>query len=202
MNIEKQVQPETAAARPTTYPVNPLIVNRWSPRAFDEARDVPEEALFALFEAARLAPSAMNEQPWRYAIARSKEDRETFLSFINEGNRSWCFRAPVLAVLIGKKTYTYNDAPNGSFSFDAGTSWGYLALEAARQGLAAHAMGGFDRAAARSALRLPDDYEPLAAIAIGYQGDPGILNEAQREREKPSPRKPLSDVVFEGGFPG
>lgn len=201
MNAEKEILPETAAARPTAYPVNPLIVNRWSPRAF-ESREVPEEALFALFEAARLAPSAMNEQPWRYAFARTGRDREKFLSFINEANRSWCERAPVLAVLLTKKTYSNNGEPNRSSAFDAGASWGYLALEAARQGLAAHAMGGFDREAARTALQLPDDYEPLVAIAIGYRGDPSVLTEGQRQREQPSPRKPLSEIAFEGGFPG
>jgi len=191
--------PEVQAARPTAYEVHPNVLNRWSPRAFDE-REVPEELLFGLFEAARYAPSANNEQPWRYVIARTKEDREKFYAFINEGNRSWCERAPALAVLAAKKTSSKTGNPMRTYAFDAGASWALLALEATNKGLATHAMGGFDAAKAKEALGFSDDYEPMIVIAIGYRGDPAVLTESQREREKPSPRKPLTDILHEGAF--
>ncbi|TLS54055.1 nitroreductase family protein [Paenibacillus antri] len=192
---------EVREARPTAYEVHPNVLQRWSPRAFDE-REVPEELLFGLFEAARYAPSANNEQPWRYVLARTKEDREAFYEFINEGNRSWCERAPALALLAAKKTSTRNGNPMRTYAFDAGASWATLALEATNKGLVTHAMGGFDAAKAKEALGFTDDYEPMIVIAIGYRGDPAVLTEGQREREKPSPRKPLSEIVHEGKFTG
>lgn len=180
------------------YDINPLILNRWSPRAF-AAKEVPEQLLFSLFEAARWAPSGSNIQPWRYIIARTCEDRERFHSFISEGNREWCEQAPVLAIVISH-TITPSGKPSRSHAFDAGASWAYLAIEATRKGLFAHAMGGFDRDKAREVLHIPAEYEAHAVIAIGYRGDPSDLSERNREREHPSGRRKLSETVFEGTF--
>jgi len=201
MTQENRPDDEALAARPTTYDVHPNVLSRWSPRAFEE-REVPEDVLFGLFEAARYAPSANNEQPWRYVLARTKEDREKFYGFINEGNRSWCERAPALALLAAKKTSAKTGNPMRTYAFDAGSSWALLALEATNKGLYTHAMGGFDGAKAKEALGFSDDYEPMVVIAIGYRGDPAVLTEGQREREKPSTRKPLQDILHEGTFRG
>jgi len=199
MNTTNELLPEVRAARSTAYPVSPAILNRWSPRAFQE-KEVPEDELFALFEAARYAPSANNEQPWRYVFARTKADREAFWTFINEGNRSWCERAPVLALLAAKRTSSTSGKPMRTYAFDAGSSWALLAAEAASRGLATHAMGGFDALKAKETLGIPDDYEPMIVIAIGYRGDPAMLTEGQREREQPSGRKPLEEIAMEGAF--
>jgi len=89
-----QTKPETL--RQPAYDIDPVFIQRWSPRSFAN-KDVPEETLFSLFEAARWAPSANNMQPWRFIVARTKEDLETFHSFILPGNLAWCRNAPALA---------------------------------------------------------------------------------------------------------
>ncbi|HZG85775.1 nitroreductase family protein [Paenibacillus sp.] len=190
-----QTKPETL--RQPAYDIDPVFIQRWSPRSFAN-KDVPEETLFSLFEAARWAPSANNMQPWRFIVARTKEDLETFHSFILPGNLAWCQNAPALAVLASATTTERGD--NRAHAFDAGTAWGYLALEATRQGLVTHAMGGFDREKARAALGLPDDVEPQIVIAIGYRGEKEALPENLQEREQPNGRRPLNETVFEGGF--
>jgi nitroreductase len=184
--------------RQTDKDINPLFLNRWSPRAFSE-KNVPEKILLNVLEAARWAPSGSNLQPWRYIVARKPEDRAKFHTFINAGNREWCEKAPVLLALVSHKL-TGSGNLNRSHSFDAGASWGYLALEAARQGLIAHAMGGFDVEMARSVLGVPEDYEINVIIAMGYQGDVKNLPEKFHDREKPSDRRPLTSSIFEGGF--
>src|SRR5690348_3231631 len=88
--------------RKADYDIDQIFLNRWSPRAYAE-KEVPEDILYSVFEAARWAPSASNEQPWRFIIARTKADREKFYPFIMEGNRIWCEKAPVIAVIIGNK---------------------------------------------------------------------------------------------------
>lgn len=198
MTKELTTSDEIKAVRPTDFEVHPYILNRWSSRAFDD-RQIPEETLFSLFEAARFAPSANNEQPWRYVIARTKEDRERFYTFINEGNRAWCERAPVLAVLAAKRTSSRGN-PMRTYAFDTGASWGMLAVEAKYRGLNTRAMGGFDGAKAKETLSLSDDYEPMIVIAIGYPGDAGTLPEELRERNGPTPRKPREEIVKEGRF--
>ncbi|WP_373430118.1 nitroreductase family protein [Paenibacillus sp. GD4] len=183
--------------RKPSFEVSPQFIDRWSPRSFLE-KEVPDEVLYSVFEASRWAPSASNLQPWRFIIARTEEDREAFYSFIVPGNLVWCKSAPVLAVVLSQTTT--ERGPNAWHAFDAGTAWGYLALEANRKGLITHAMGGFDKEKARDVLHLPDEYEAHAVIAIGYQGEPEALPENLREREQPSNRRLLKESLFEGVF--
>ncbi|WP_407649387.1 nitroreductase family protein [Brevibacillus composti] len=192
------ILPQVEKHRQATYEIDPVFLNRWSPRSYKED-PVPDEVLFSLFEAARWAPSGSNEQPWRFIIARSEQDRQRFYSFIAEGNRIWCEKAPVLALILSKTINGRGDHLR-SHAFDAGAAWGYLALEAARKGLITHAMGGFDPEKAREALGVPAEYELHAVIAIGYQGEKEALPERLQEREVPSGRRELSETVFEGVF--
>jgi nitroreductase len=196
--MSSAIPAEIAAYRQPDHEIHPQFLVRWSPRSFSD-QEVPVEVLHSLFEAARWAPSGSNLQPWRYIIARSPEERAKFLTFINAANVEWCEKAPVLAVVISH-TKTANGNDNASHAFDAGASWGYLALECANQGLIAHAMGGFDKAKASETLQVPDDYALHAVIAIGYRGPKESLSENNQAREIPSSRKPISEFLFEGSF--
>ncbi|MFC7394646.1 nitroreductase family protein [Scopulibacillus cellulosilyticus] len=184
--------------RKTSYNIDPIFLKRWSPRSFQE-KEVPEDVLMSLFEAARWAPSASNEQPWRFVVARTKEEREKFFPFIMEVNRLWCEKAPVLAVILSKQANSKNEF-NRTHAFDTGAAWGYLALEAANKGLITHAMGGFYKDKAREILSVPEEYDIHAVVAIGYQGNKEDLPEKFHEREKPSDRHEVKDFIFAGSF--
>lgn len=183
--------------RQAAYDIDPIYLERWSPRAFSE-KDVTEDVLYSLFEAARWAPSASNIQPWRFIFARSEADRKKFLSFINDGNVIWCKHAPVLVAVVSHEKNGERD--NRFHAFDTGAAWGFLALEAARKGLVAHAMGGFNQDKAKEVLNIPDDYTVHAIIAIGYQGEKEMLSESLQAREKPSDRKEIASFISEGTF--
>ncbi|WP_062108217.1 nitroreductase family protein [Bacillus niameyensis] len=183
--------------RTAKYNIEPIFINRWSPRAFRED-EIPEKTLLGVLEAASWAPSAANIQPWRFVIARTEKDRNRFYSFINDGNLTWCKKAPAL-ILVMSKTTTER-GPSISHAFDAGSAWGFLSLEAAHKGLITHAMGGFDRNKAKEVLGIPEEYQLHAVVAIGYQGDKKGLSEVHQEREKPSGRRSLDETVFEGKF--
>lgn len=185
--------------RTTEYDIDPIYLERWSPRSFLD-KNVPEKILYSLFEAARWAPSAANVQPWRFIIARSEEDRGQFLSFINKGNVIWCSKAPVLVAIVSKTTWGDDEDVNPTHAFDTGAAWAFLALEATRQGLHTHPMGGFDRVKAKEVLNIPNEYDVQAIVAIGYMGPKENLTESLQEREKPSSRKNLSDITSEGSF--
>lgn len=196
--INNKLTPEVESHRKADSNINSIFLNRWSPRSF-LSREISDEVLYSIFEAARWAPSGSNLQPWRFVIARTPEQREQFYQFINQGNREWCEKAPVLALLFSNKI-TPKGTHNRSHAFDAGTAWGYLALEASQQGLITHAMGGFDPEKAREVLRIPEDYELHAVIAIGYRGDAAALSVARQQQEKPSIRKPISEFIFNGKY--
>lgn len=183
--------------RQAEHDIDPIYLNRWSPRSFLD-KDVPEEVLWSLFEAARWAPSAYNLQPWRFIIARTPEDRAKFHTFISEFNLTWCRKAPVLVLILSQRVSDLGDNP--SHAFDTGAAWGFLALEAVRKGLITHPMTGFDMEKARKMLEIPDEYAIQALIAIGYQGPQNALPEPLQEREQPSQRRPLKTFINEGKF--
>lgn len=194
----QQLGSEVAGHRQSLHPVTPLFLNRWSPRAYSPKK-ITEQELGAVLEAAAWAPSSRNDQPWRFVVASNEEQLALFHSFIAESNLVWCASAPVL-VLIASDTRRDGGDPNGAHAFDAGAAWGQLAIQATILGLATHAIGGFDRTKARTALHVPEHFELHAVIAIGYPGDKDSLPEALRLRETPNQRKPLYELVFEGTF--
>lgn len=185
--------------REINHSIDPVYKNRWSPRAFSD-KPVEDEKINCVFEAARWAPSAANWQPWRFIVARTPEERERFLGFINENNVEWCKRAPVLVAIISKKVRNEEGDPNPFHAFDTGTAWGYLTLEAARQGLITHGMGGFDPDGARKELSIPEDYDIQAVFAMGYYDENAPLSERNRGREIPSERIPMKEIIFDGVF--
>ena len=180
------------------HPVHALITKRWSPYSFD-SRSVPDEDLRSLFEAARWAPSSYNEQPWNYIVAK-KENPEEFqrlLSCLVDGNQVWAKAAPVLALGIAKLRFARNDQPNRAAIHDLGLAAGNLVVEATARGLWVHQMIGILPDKAREIYAIPEGYEPLTGIAIGYAGDPRALPEGLRERDLARrPRKPLKEFVF------
>jgi len=155
--------------------------------------------VWSLFEAARWAPSSNNEQPWRF-LAASRDagaDYDRLLACLNEGNRKWAFRAPLLILSVAGLHFEDDDKPNRHAFHDTGLAAENLVLQAVALGLTAHQMAGFDIEKARASCLIPSGYEPVAMIAVGYPGDPAALPEYLREREmKPRERKPIDEFVF------
>ncbi|OLB89458.1 MAG: nitroreductase [Thaumarchaeota archaeon 13_1_40CM_38_12] len=194
------LDPEIEKTRKSAYGVNHLILNRWSPRSFS-GEDISDQDLFALFEAARWAPSSYNNQPWRFIYAkRNSKHWDTILNLLVDFNKQWCANASALVVIISKKTFDYNGKPSVTHQFDSGAAWENLALQATSQGLITHAMQGFDYERARKDLAIPDEYDVMAMVAIGKKGTTEKLLPELQQREAPSDRKPLSEIVMEGKF--
>ncbi|HEX8064072.1 MAG TPA: nitroreductase family protein [Allosphingosinicella sp.] len=192
--------------RKADHRVDPLFLERWSPRAFDGS-EIPDEALLALFEAARWAPSAFNSQPWRFLYARRGDaDWERFLDLLVPFNRSWAQSASVLIYFLSD-TLPFTDKATGepagshTHSYDVGAAWVCLALQATRMGYQAHGMSGVDFDRAREVLGVPDRYRIEAAAVVGRIGDPASLPDKLRAREFPSGRKPVEEFAFRGGWP-
>lgn len=195
----------TANHRTADHEIDPLFLERWSPRAFT-TDEISDAALFSILEAARWAPSSYNSQPWRFVYARRGTPHwEALLGLLNEFNRSWAKAASALVIVVSKPTLALpgkaEEIPSHSHSFDSGAAWAHLALQATRLGYQAHGMVGFDIARAASELNVPAGYRVEAAVAIGTPGDKSLLPDALQAREAPSQRNPLSASAFEGAFP-
>ena len=193
--------PQIVNGRVPGAPVDAVFLDRWSPRAFSP-EPLPEATILSLFEAARWAPSSGNEQPWTYVYATTAEERELFLPLLDKFNRIWVEHAPVIAFVMARLNWAKTGKPNRHAQFDAGSSWLSLALQARRLGLYAHAMGGFDVDMAHVVLNAPrDEYEIMAAIAIGRYASVSDLDEYNQKRETPSTRKQVSEFAFHGPLP-
>ena len=192
-------------SRQPDFPIDPLFVERWSPRAFDGS-EIPDADLMTLFEAARWAPSAFNSQPWRFLYAKKGDPNwERFLGLLIPWNQGWAHSASVLIYFLSDSLMETKPGiwtESHSHSFDTGAAWASLALQATRLGYHAHGMSGVDFALARTELHVPERFRIEAAAVVGRIGDPAMLDEKLRAREKPSGRKPISDLAFAGSFPG
>ncbi len=186
----------------TDHDVHRYARERWSPRAFDQ-REVPTETLRSLLEAARWAPSAYNEQPWRFFVAR-KQEPEAFAAAVEllvEFNQAWARHAPVLLFTVAKRSFSHDGSPNVHAWHDIGQAAAWLTVEASYRGLAVHQIGGIRADALREAYGIPDEYEPVTAIAIGYPGEPEQLQGGFAEEERaPRVRKPQGETVFAGSW--
>ena len=184
------------------YPVHALLAERRSPLAF-ASTPVESETLANLMEAARWAPSCMNEQPWSFIVATkaNKSDFDRLLGCLVEFNVQWAQHAPVLLLSVAKLTFESMGKPNRHAFHDVGQAIANLTFQATVSGLVVHQMGGFDIEKARREFSIPKDYEPVAAVAIGYPGNSADLPEKLRKRDaSPRKRKPLTNFVFEGGW--
>ncbi|MGH7422711.1 MAG: nitroreductase family protein, partial [Candidatus Methylomirabilales bacterium] len=184
----------------TRYPIHELLRERWSPRAFAD-RMVEPEKLRSLLEAARWAPSSFNEQPWSFIVATKEHpgEYERLLSCLVEGNVRWAQHAPVLMLSVAKLVFERNQKPNRHAFHDVGLAVENLVIQGMVLGLFVHQMAGFHADRAREVYGIPEGYDPVAAMAIGYLDDPGRLPDDLREREvAPRIRKPLESFVFSG----
>ena len=186
---------------PTAHPIEPLLQRRWSPRAF-AAKPVERNVLLRLFEAARWAPSSYNEQPWRYILA-THEDPERLneaQSVLSSGN-AWARKAPVLVCSVAHLAFARNGRPNRHALHDVGAASENLLLQATALGLFGHQMAGFDVEKARAVFRIPDGYEPVAMMALGYPAALETLTEEEKaHEERPRARRPIDEFVFDGRF--
>jgi nitroreductase len=144
----------------------------------------------------------MNQQPWSFIVATkaNQSDFDRLLGCLVEFNRQWARQAPLLLLSVAKLTLESGELNRHAFH-DVGQAIANLTFQATMSGLVVHQMAGFDTEKARREFSIPQDYDPVAAAAIGYPGNPEELSEKLREREAaPRTRKPLSDFVFEGGW--
>jgi nitroreductase len=184
----------------TAYPIEELLRRRWSPRAFDQ-RPVEPEKLASMFEAARWSASCFNEQPWSFIVA-TRDDAVEFarlLSCLVEGNQAWASHVPVLMVSLARLNFKQNGKPNRTAIHDVGLATAQMIVQAMAMGVFMHPMAGFHVDKVRELYGVPEDYEPVAAIAAGYPGDPATLSESLRQRElAPRVRKAQEEFTYRG----
>ncbi len=176
--------------------VNPVFVERWSPRAFSDA-PVGDDQLAALFEAARWAPSWMNNQPWLFLYETDGPDRADFEAIISDFNKPWSVAAPVIGLIASRPGLEGFMARTAEF--DTGAAMMSFTHQATMLGLHVHLMGGIELELAYDKTGLDrDETNILCAFALGHMGDPTALPEKLQAKETASDRMPVSSFAFKG----
>jgi nitroreductase len=192
---------KVVATRRSELDLHHVLNNRFSPRAFS-ARDVSDGELELVLEAARWAPSSMNDQPWRFVVTRRGGEGHTrLLETLNPSNLVWADKAPVLILAMVHRTLSRNGQVNHHARHDLGLATAHFTAQATALGMGVHILGGFDAEAARTKFNVPEELDIVSVLVLGFPGDADQLAENLREREsRRSMRHPLSELVRYGSY--
>ncbi len=184
------------------HSIHPLLAQRRSWKAFS-SRTVEPGTFGLLLEAARWAPSCLNEQPWSFIVAAKQNptEFERLLGCLLGFNVRWAQHAAALILSVARLAFASNGEPNKHAFHDVGQAIAHLTFQASACGLTVCQMAGFDVKKARQTFLIPSDHEPVAVAAIGYPGDADSLPEKFRQKMlAPRQRKPAEEFVFEGSW--
>jgi nitroreductase len=186
----------------TQESIDDIIANRWSPVGFDMNKTLTQAQIVSLLEAARWAPSCFGDQPWRFIVSDKASHQAAWqkaYECLVPGNQKWAENAPLLVLVCTDTQFSHNDKPNRWAGYDAGAAAVSLCLQATSMGLVTHQMGGFDVAKARDVFAIPEQYDLMSMIAVGYGVDVETLPDDLKERQmKERSRHPLGQIFFNG----
>lgn len=157
-----------------------VISRRRSIRKY-KSDPVPQEHIEYILEAARLAPSWANSQCWRFVVVTDPEVKE---KLARAGN-GWIAQAPVIVTICADPSKPGTKGDQEYYMLDVGIAMEHLILAAADKGLGTCWIGAFDEAAAKAALRVPDNIRVVASTPLGYPAEAPALR----------PRRPLKEIV-------
>lgn len=183
-------------------PIHPVLRHRWSPKGFTD-RQISEETLRSILEAARWAPSSYNEQPWRFVVATKyePETHDQMVEMLTKGNQRWAKSAPVLMLAFVRTTFEKTGAKNRIAAHDLGQSVAQMTVEAVSRGVFVHQMAGIQLKRIRQTYDVPESLKPAVGIALGYAPDPSDLSDDEVELQlKDRARKPLRELAYRGDF--
>ena len=161
-----------------------IALARQSCRSYDESRDVESEKLSAILEAARLAPSACNSQPFHLTVCRGETAKAVAAATQGMGMNKFSSQAPVL-IVISEGAYSKSAAlgakvkGNDYRSIDIGITTAYLTAEATAQGLSTCILGWLDDSKIRKICGI--DQPVRLVITLGYAKDEALRNKKRKD---------------------
>lgn len=181
--------------------LHPLVRQRYSPRSYSPLT-ISEDDMQLLLEAARLAPSSSNIQPWRFVYAhRGSEVFNNMVEGLMPANQIWAAKAAVLLFTACNDMMPSGDKPNTYAQHDTATATAWLNMQAMHMGMFLRYMGGYDKNKMREITQLPENHTPLAVVAIGYLGNPANLPEDIAKPDlKPRTRKQMEEIAAMHSF--
>ena len=159
-----------------------VVEQRYSCREYDSTRQLPKEDVALVVEAARLAPSAVNRQPWSFVAVTDVHKKEEILI----KSRPAFKEAPILLVCCGHHDQAWHRPVDGKdhTDIDVAIAVEHICLSATSMGLATCWVCSFDVEATRRVLNLPDEVEPVALIPLGYAKTDVVPEKKRKELDE------------------
>ncbi len=178
--------------------IDNILNKKSSIRDFDKS-ELDDGTILSLFEAARKAPSAFNEQPWRFILADRKNinDFDLILGTLTDKNRAWAVNASILVIVLAKTNLTRNDNPNKHYLYDTASAVANLTFKARSLDIHVHQMGGFDSEKVKNNFSVSNQFEPAVVLAIGKKSE---LYLEPVEQPLELNRKSLNEILFGNKF--
>lgn len=181
-----------------------IISKRRSYRSFDSEKYLSKEQITALCEAAILAPSCLNDQPYIFMIFDKSRDVQNWtkaFECLSEANQIWAINAPVLIGVIANNKFKLNGNTNNYACYDTGAAAQNICLQAVEMGLISHQMAGFSENKFIESFEIPADFTILTLIAVGYQDSADKLPEPFLTRETEERfRRDINENCFFGNW--
>lgn len=170
-----------------------IFIKRHSGKNFVPT-ELMKEHYEALIQAARWSPSCYNDQPWNFIFCDRYRNPEAYELVKNSVyGQDWVENVPLFVIAIVRPTFQYNQKENEWALYDTGAAAMSMSLQASEMGLMAHQIGGFDKEEIQQLFNLPEGYQPVTIIAIGYED-----TSVDPSEEKPRTRYPTEENFFFG----
>jgi len=157
------------------------IKNRYSCRSY-KADPVPEEKLKRVLEAARLAPSAHNEQECKFVVVRDDNKRREVAEAAGQG---FIAEAPVIIAAVALEPEHIMRSGNPAYAIDLAIAVDHMTLQATEEGLGTCWIGAFSQEEVKKVLEVPEEYKVVALMPLGFPAEKG----------RPKSRKSLDEII-------
>lgn len=157
------------------------IRKRKSVRKYME-KEVEQEKLMRILEAARLAPSAANKQEWRFVVVRDKEKRQKLSEAAK--NQRFVAEAPIVIVCCAETDYHEMTCGQLCYPIDVAIAIDHMTLIAVEEGLGTCWIGAFFEDKVKSMLNIPDDIRVVELLTLGYPKDDSIKEKSRLALER------------------
>ena len=172
-----------------------LITRRRSGRIIDPHRNIEEEHILSLLEAARWAPSCANNQPWRIVVSKDKS-LDAVKACLSRGN-AWALNAPLILTFTSKLDLDCQIKGRDYYPLGIGLAVENVLLQGIHLGLVMHPIAGFREYEVKEALGIPEEYRVHTLVIAGYPGRPDDVDASVLEKENvPRERKSLDEIAF------
>jgi nitroreductase len=170
------------------------IHKRCSLKTHISNRSIEPEKIDAILEAGSLAPSARNNQPWRFIVVQDKKLIDELTHAFSESNQV-VREAPVILFTCARAVDDVIRDGREYYLFDVGLAVENMVLAATDLGLLTHLMTAFDEAQVKQILRIPEDVRAVVATPLAYPREESY-DQAAIERLSNRTRKDIKEVAF------